>query len=130
MKSLRIVVTLFLAMAVVAFTLSSAGLTDANATDSGPTPNTDSEGPATYGTLFYIGLGAVAVIGTFAIWQNIKDSNAKKAALEAETAEDKEIEDFDEYFKTKKEVEAGEDSSVIKEKAVESTSLASEENEK
>ena len=67
------------------------------ATGDGPVPA--HEPSSAYGPLFYIGLGAVAAIATFAIWQNVKDSEKDKIEAEVKEAEEREVEDFEEYFK-------------------------------
>lgn len=63
-----------------------------------PVPAHDAE--SEYGALFYIGLGAVAAIATFAIWQNVKDNDNEEIENEVREAEEREVEDFEEYFET------------------------------
>lgn len=65
------------------------------------------EGVSQYGTFFWVGIGAVVSIATIAIWQGINDANKKKEAAKTREAEDKEIEDFDEYFRSLTPEEAG-----------------------
>ena len=60
---------------------------------------------STFGPLFYIGLGAVAVIATFAIWQNVKDSEKEKAVKAVKEAEESEVENFEEYFENLEKIE-------------------------
>jgi len=55
---------------------------------------------AAYGTLFWVGIGAVVGIATVAIWQGVHDANKKKEDARTREAEEEEIEDFDEYFRS------------------------------
>ncbi len=64
----------------------------------GDGPTSIHEPASDYGALFYIGLGAVAAIATFAIWQNVKDSDKEDIETEVKEAEEREVEDFEEYF--------------------------------
>ncbi|UCE27248.1 MAG: hypothetical protein JSW52_00405 [Candidatus Coatesbacteria bacterium] len=72
-------------------------------------PGNGGSGPeeTTYGTFFWLGIGAVVGIATLAIWQGINDSNKKKEEARTREAEEKEIEDFDEYFRSLSADEAG-----------------------
>jgi len=79
----------------VAFIGAGGGAAFAEEGD-GPTPAHDPE--SEFGPIFYIGLGAVAIIATFAIWQNVKDSDNKDIETEVKEAEEREVEDFEEYF--------------------------------
>jgi hypothetical protein len=90
---ISVLITLFI---YAAFNVTGVGA--AFAAEGGPT--SAHETASEYGTLFYIGLGAVAVIATFAIWQNVKDSENKEIETEVLEAEEREVEDFEEYFET------------------------------
>ena len=98
---MRILNKLFVSVLIILFTYGvfhGAGGGVALAAEGGPTPAHEAEGD--YGPLFYIGLGAVAVIATFAIWQNVKDSEKEEIEAEVREVEEREVEDFEEYFKT------------------------------
>ncbi len=98
---MRIAKILFISALITLFIYTAFNATGggaALATESGPT--SAHETASEFGPLFYIGLGAVAVIATFAIWQNVKDSENKGIEAEVIEAEEREVEDFEEYFDT------------------------------
>lgn len=69
-----------------------------------------------YGTFFWVGIGAVIGIATIAIWQGINDANKKKEEERVREAENTEIEDFDEYFRSIPVEEAGDSDDTETEK--------------
>ena len=89
---------------IIALAAGTFFSTDAFAAEPG---NGESGGAAQYGTFFWVGIGAVVGIATIAIWQGIDDSNKKKEEERVREAEEKEIEDFDEYFRSLSTDEAG-----------------------
>lgn len=98
---MKIAKILFISVLITLFIYTAFNATGGDvalASEGGPTSAHETE--SEYGTLFYIGLGAVAVIATFAIWQNVKDSENKEIEAEVIEAEEREVEDFEEYFET------------------------------
>jgi hypothetical protein len=98
---MRIVKNLFITALITVFifvAFNATGGGAAFAEEGGPT--SAHETASEYGPLFYIGLGAVALIATFAIWQNVKDSENKEIEAEVIKAEEREVEDFEAYFET------------------------------
>lgn len=89
---------------VIALTAGTFFSTDAFAAEPG---DGDPGEASQYGTFFWVGIGAVVGIATLAIWQGIDDSNKKKEEERTREAEEKEIEDFDEYFRSLPADEAG-----------------------
>jgi hypothetical protein len=85
---------------LLAFTVAVSVFTGTGVLAAEPGDGETGEGESQYGTFFWVGIGAVVGIATVAIWQGINDANKKKEEAQAREAEDKEIEDFDEYFRS------------------------------
>jgi|GEM_PF-1169898 len=101
MKRIAHYVAGVMVIALVAGTFFSTGAFAAEPGDG------ETGGDSQYGTFFWVGIGAVVGIATLAIWQGINDANKKKEEARVREAEEKEIEDFDEYFRSLSTDESG-----------------------
>ena len=83
---------------VFAFTVGTFITTDALAAE--PGGGEPEESGSEFGTMFWIGIGAVVGIAAIAIWQGVSDSKNKKDDEQIRETEDLEIGEFDEYFRS------------------------------
>lgn len=95
MKHLNEVVAYILVMSLFLGTFFGTGAFAAEPGNGG-----DEETGSPFGVFFWVGIGAVIGIATIAIWQGINDAKKKAAEEEERKAEEREIEDFDEYFRS------------------------------
>jgi hypothetical protein len=92
---------------VVIFSLVLGGVLSTGVLAAEPGDGEPGGGESQYGTFFWVGIGAIVGIATIAIWQGVDDANKKKEEEQVREAEDTEIEDFGEYFRSIPAEEAG-----------------------